>query len=469
LFVQQYGLSEGGGLSEHPSREELWAVCQGGLSPKRNRAVLLHLLAPCRRCLAEVLSAPSPISGLALRIPELTPARVAAYDDAVDRAISEAVRHEIHLQKQEAQARKALAVLKEGGLKAIQSLPRRLGGLARMKAFLARSWQLRHEDPAAMVDLAWFAAQISKTLNPRRYGAVRVYDFQTQAFAELGNAYRVADRLHEAGEALGRARQLFELGTREEILEIRLLELEASLAADRRQFGRAVTDLLKVLKYYRRTRDLHLAGRTLVKMGLYAGYAGDFEKGAELLEKGLAQVDSEREPELACAAAHNLILFLVDDGQFLEAKKLRLVHSVHLVNPQGRINEIKFRALEGRIDLGLGKYARAEAIFREVIGGFDEVGLPIVAGIERLDLTATLLAQGKAGEAKELALTTAGIFTSLEIQREAFQAVILLRNAFEMQNATREMVEEVASFLRRIELDPALRFEGRAWENPDRF
>jgi tetratricopeptide (TPR) repeat protein len=456
-------------LSEHPSREELWAVCQGGLSPKRDREVLLHLLAPCRYCLAETLNAPSPISGLALTVPELTPARISAYDAAMDRAIGEALRHERRLRRQEAQARKALAVLKEGGLKAIQRLPRRLGGLARMKAFLTRSWQLRHDDPTAMVELAWFAAQISRTLDPRQYGAVRVYDFQAQAYAELGNAYRVTDRLYEAGETLGRARQLFELGTREEILETRLLELEASVAADRRQFGRAATELLKVLKYYLRIRDFHLAGRTLIKMGLYSGYAGDFEKGIELLKKGLSQVDPERDPELACAAAHNLIVFLVDSGQFPEAKKLRLVHSAYLMNPQGRINEIKFRALEGRIDLGLGKYARAETIFREVIGGFDEVGLPIVAGIERLDLTATLLAQGKANDASAEALATIEIFTRLEIQREAFQAVILLRNAFQMQKATREMVEEVASFLRRIELDPALRFEGRAWENPDQF
>jgi hypothetical protein len=45
--------------------------------------------------------------------------------------------------------------------------------------------------------------------------------------------------------------------------------------------------------------------------------------------------------------------------------------------------------------------------------------------------------------------------------------VILLRNSFEMQTATREMVEEVAGFLRRIEIDPAVRFEGSSWERPD--
>lgn len=455
-------------MSDHPSREELWAVCQGGLSPERSREVLEHLLVPCPSCLAEAVSAPSPVSGLALKRPDLTPEQDAAYDAAIERAMSTALRHARNLARQEKKARKVLASLEQDGLRALNRLPSQLGPLARMRAFLKRSWQLRHDDPQAMVHLAWLAVENSWRLEPREYGLAVVSDFQAEACAELGNAYRVSDRLHEAGVELARARTCFERGTRAEALEIRLLELEASLAADRRQFGRARTDLLKVLAYYRRNRDSHLAGRTLILMGLYAGYAVEFEEGIELLEKGLAQVDSERDPGLAYAAAHNLILFLIDSGRFPEAKRLRLVHSRHLMHAGGRINEIKFRAMEARIDLGLGKFARAESIFRETVKGFEEVGLPIMAGIESLDLSAALLAQGKAKEAKAVALAAVETFTRLEIQREAFQAVILLRNAFEVQKATQEMVEEVARFLQRIEIDPALRFEGRSWEGPER-
>lgn len=455
-------------MSDHPSREELWAVCQGDGSPERSREVFLHLLVPCPRCLAEIASAPSPVSGLALTLPELTPAEEAAYDAAIERAMGAALRHARNLARQEEQARKALALLERDGIQeGVQRFPRRLGHLARMRAFLARGWQLRHDDPQAMIHLAWLAAENARRIDPGQYGAARVSDFQAEAFAELGNAYRVADRLHEAGVELARAREHFERGTRPEDLEIRLLELEASLAADRRQFGRARTDLLKVLAYYRRQRDAHLMGRTLVLMGLYTGYAGELAEGIELLERGLAQVDSARDPGLACAAAHNLILFLVDSGRFPEAKKLRLVHSRHLTQAGGRVNEVKFRALEGRIDSGLGNHRRAEGIFREVRDGFEEVGLFYMAGIASLDVAATLLAQGKAKEAKAVALAAVETFTRLEIQREAFQAVILLRNAFEVERATREMVEEVARFLQRAEIDPALRFAGRAWERPD--
>jgi tetratricopeptide (TPR) repeat protein len=405
--------------------------------------------------------------GVKLKFRELTPAQEAVYEAPFQRVEATVVLQARHLQREEAQARRVLAVLETGSLEAVCRIPRKIGHLARMKGLLKRSWQLRHDDPRSMVEFAILAAQVSKLLEPRQYGAERVADFQAQAYAELGNACRASDRLHEAGLYLANARRLFENGTREEILEIRLLELEASLAADMRQFGRASAYLLKVLEYHRQQGDAHFAGRTLVLMGLYAGYAFDFDKGVDLLEKGLTLVNAQRDPGLACAAAHNLILSLVDSGRFGEAKKLRLVHARHLTTPGGQVNDIKFRALEGRIDSGLGNHQRAEGIFREVAEGFTSLGLFIQAGIASLDLSASLLAQGKTAQGAAVALEAAKTFLSLEIQREAFAAVILLRNSFEMETVTREMVEEVAGFLRRIEIDPALRFEGRSWERPD--
>jgi tetratricopeptide (TPR) repeat protein len=399
---------------------------------------------------------------------KITAAEDAACDAAIGRAFKTVLKQERDRKARRAQVTRVLRVLEDGGVEAAQNLPQRISDLARMEAFLAHAWKLRHEDPRSMVHLAWYAAQVSLRLDPRCHGPAQVSDLQAHAHAELGNAYRVSDRLHEACDYLGRARAFFEHGTGDELLEIRLLELEASLAADCRQFGRASKMLLKVLEFYYRRRAFHLAGRTVIKMGLYAGYAGDFDQGIRLLEKGLALVDDGPDPKLACAAAHNLILFLIDSGRFREAKKLRIVHSRHLADAGGRVNEVKFRALEGRIDSGLGKYERAVAIFHEVRCGYEEVGRPYDAGITDLDLAATLLLQGKSTEATQVALEAAGIFKSLHIQREAFQAVILLRNAFEEQAATLEMVEEVAGFLRRIEIDPALRFEGQAWEGPGR-
>lgn len=452
-------------MNEHPSRDELAALRTGGLVPEREREVLCHLLTPCEQCLAVV---PPPLGvylGSERVRREPTGEKEGAYIEAFQRAARTALDEEHHLRRARAQADKILKILKGGdGLKAVEKIPQSTSVMARMTAFLDHSWQLRHEDPQQMVEFAWLAKVAAESLDTRRYGVKQILDFQARAYAELGNAYRVANRPLEAGEPLSRARELFERGTQDRVLEIRLLELEASLAADCRQFGRASEKLLKVLKFYSGHGESHLAGRTLISMGLYAGYACEYEKAVHLLEKGLVLIDEDREPNLACAAAHNLILFLVDSDQFPEAKKRRLVYSRQLLNVGGRINEIKFRSLEGRIDAGLGRYKRAEATFREVKAGFEEAGLPIIAGIEALDLAAVLLRQGKTAEATAVGLEAADTFIKHRIPREALQAVILLRDSFREHTATVEKVEEVARFLRRLEMDPALRFEGRAWE-----
>jgi tetratricopeptide (TPR) repeat protein len=393
-----------------------------------------------------------------------------AEEDAVcDAAIGRAFKTALKLERdRKSQVRRALRVLEDGGVEAAMNLPQKMSDLSRMEAFLVRSWNLRHENPQAMVHHAWFAAQLSLKLDPRRYGPARVSDLQAWAHAELGNAYRVADSLHEAGDFLGRARAFFERGTGDLSLEARLLELDASLAADRRQFGRASATLLKVFRSHMRRGDLHLAGRVLVKMGLYTGYEGNPEQAIRLLEKGLALIEADRDPSLEYAARHNQITFLIDCGRIREAeKKLFLIRPL-CQHAGGRLNLLRFRWEEGRISAGLQRFSHAESTFRALRPEFEEVDRPFDSALVSLHLTAVLLLQGKSAEAKRVALEAVDIFKSLQIQREAFQAVILLRNAFEEQAATLEMVEEVAGFLRRIEIDPALRFEGQAWEGPGR-
>jgi hypothetical protein len=450
-------------LSKHPSREELAALARGELAPERTTPVLVHLVSPCVRCLAK---APPPLGVLLGSEPpraEPTPAESAAYDAAMDRAVRRVLAVERHLQSQREQAARVAPLLATGGFHAMEKLPRRMGTLAKMDALLTRSWELRHESPTLMVQFATAAVWCAGRLNPRRYGVQRVADFQCRARAELGNAYRVADDLPRAAGELNRARQFYELGNRDRFLETRLIELEASLAADRRQFAVASNNLLKVQKFHIRNGDLHLVGRTLIKRGLYTGYAGDPEKALRLLKQGLALVDEARDPSLVYSALHNQLMFLIDLGRFYDAKKFRLENSRELANPRGHVNSILLRWQEGRIDAGFKKAARAEAIFREVKQEFEEVGRGYDGALVSLDLAATLLAQMKAEEAQELVQEAAKVFTLLQIEREALAAVIMLRHAFEVKQATVALVEEVAAFVRRAENDPNAVFNPQRW------
>src|SRR4029078_12144117 len=122
--------------------------------------------------------------------PELTPEEDAAYDTAIERAIRAARRLARHVQGQRTEARKLERILAQGGLEAVEKLPRKTGDLALFEALLARSWSLRHENPRLMAQFAWLAVKAAEQLDAVRYGTERVCDFQCRAHDELGTASR---------------------------------------------------------------------------------------------------------------------------------------------------------------------------------------------------------------------------------------------------------------------------------------
>jgi hypothetical protein len=84
------------------------------------------------------------------------------------------------------------------------------------------------------------------------------------------------------------------------------------------------------------------------------------------------------------------------------------------------------------------RLARAERGLQEVSKGFSSCNRAYDSALASLDLSAVLLAQHK--------------------------AVLALKTACEVQVATRELAEKVASYVRRLENDPNARFEGEGWE-----
>jgi len=280
----------------------------------------------------------------------------------------------------------------------------------------------------------------------------------------LGNAYRVAQNLDSAEATLVRARELFDLGTRDLSVEARLLDAEASLDAARRRFKMATARLRKLYRCHRLLGDKHLAGRTLVKLGAYTTYAGHPEKALAILRRSLELIDTARDPTLAFTVWHNQVSILCDCGRFREAEvrlfRLRPVQPHH----GGRINRLKLRWLEGRIDAGLERLERAETTLTEVRDGMTAVSRAYDAALASLDLAAVLMGRRKTREARDVVLAAYEVFVGLRIDREAFASLLMLKQAFELHLATRTMVEEVAAFLRKLETDPALRFEARSWE-----
>lgn len=447
-------------MSEHVSGEDLAALAEGRLSPERLCAVILHLMSPCESCLAAV---PGPFGTFLpeeTEEAELTPEKSAAYDAAMDRAFAVALEHDRKL-RHRLQVDKALAILDAKGLEALEKPRKGISTLARFDALLERSWSLRHEDHQRMIDLARAAVRVARMFDAQSYGVKQVMDLRCRALAELGNACRVAGQLDEAFDCFDRATRLHNDGTGDSALRIRLLDLQASLAADRRQLGLACLILGYVHNHHRSHGDDHLAGRALISQGLYTGYAGEPGKAIDLLQEGLRLVDEDREPSLVLSAVHNQLWFLVEAGHFDKARKHLFLNRKLLGKVGGQINEIKLAWLEARIHQGREDFEKAEQGLRKVREAFQDLEQGYDAAIASLDLAMVLLSQKRTGEARPILQEAVQVFNNLRIGREAMAAVLLLCQAAEMEQETAgllDVVSQVAAFLRRAEHDPNARF-----------
>lgn len=443
-------------MDDHLSLDELSALARGELQGERTRTVVRHIFRGCRVCLSMLLPA---LGGHPLEeTVELTPEQDAAYDAALDRAFAAARRQGRERRRERERVRKIVQRLETEGAEALQRLPHRDLGPLLIEALLERSWALRYDEPAQMVELARYSVLAASQLNIQVNGPERVADWQCRAWAELGNAYRVTENLSQAEEAFHHALERYLRGTNDQLLLARVLDLQASLYRAQRKFSLARNALSLVYGIYRRHGQRHLAGRTLISLGIFTGHAQEPEKALKLIRHGVKLVDEKKDPELVLTAGHDQLWLLIACERFEEARKILFLNRWRYQG-NGRITDLKLRWLEGRIDAGLEKLSRAEETFREVRAGFEEVSLGYQAAIASLDLAEVLLRQDKVEEARQVALQAAEVFMALEIHREAMAAVLFLRDCFERRRATVAIVKAAIAFLRRAEHDPDARFE----------
>jgi tetratricopeptide (TPR) repeat protein len=351
----------------------------------------------------------------------------------------------------------ALLALGEGALAIAEKGDIPLEGLGVYRALLDRSWAVRHDNPLEMTKLAKTAVDVAKRLEVAIYGEPQVADYEARAWGELGNAHRVADELWEAERAFGSAFRILEKGTGDPLVRARLHDLHASLWAAQRRFNFALQALDVVHSLYLKAGQPHLAGRALIKKAVYTHRNGRSMEAIKINEAGLAQINEQDEPGLSAWALHNQVLFLEACGQHREARKLLFENRSHLVGT-GRVNELKLRWAEGRIDMGLKNFQAAGNAFLEVKNGFLETQQGFAGALVSMELALTWMHQGKTTEARTVVMEAAGVFSALEIHREVLGAVQLLNDAFQIDKASLALVERVVSFIREWEINPDARF-----------
>jgi tetratricopeptide (TPR) repeat protein len=488
-------------MSDHPTAAELDGLVRGELTREQARSVVRHLLRGCESCVAMIApyasvlldgsahsrplrpSARSARSAQSSRSNQADSVRASAeparseqavrragrgdpapdreaaqpdltlldnaYDRAIDRAFAAVMRHGENAARFSARVREVLAQLTAEGLESLRELPAELRGFAGYEALLERSWAMRREDPKQMVKLAELAALAAAGLVEEGFSAGQVHDFQARAVIELANAYRVMDRRQEAQASLDAARAHFRQGSQDRLLSARLFEVEASIYGDRGELEPACASLDAALRIYRRYGDPHLAGRSLIKKGLYVTHAGRLGEAIDLLTEGLEMIDASQDGPLVLAAVHNTAFCLMQSGRFREARSLLWRNLVLYEHNAGRQDRLKLRWLQAQIYAGLSDLARAERAFGEVRQGLRAAGKSLSEALVIVELAGVRLRQGRDEAARALALEAADLFLGLDLTREASAAAKLLKTSLERSAVqTPELVGKVMQLLR---------------------
>jgi tetratricopeptide (TPR) repeat protein len=444
-------------VDHHPTLAELEGLVLGDISVEEAHAVIWHLFRGCGACgvqLAPYLPVLLGKLGRESRSTTIPPAQLEVYDAPLERAFAAVGVRMPPPKTAEEKKQEALKLLCAGGLEGLPDVPSDLLGLPLYEALLERSWALRHDDPDQMVQLARSAVFLADRLSEDELGVQKTVDLRCRAWVELANAYRVADELDQAEDALGWATECLMLGNQDDLLMARFFDVLGSFYAARRRFDLVSTALDLVAFLYSRHGDEHLAGRALISKGIYVGYEGELQEALRLLQQGLALVNEDRDSGVVASALQAQARFLADSGSYKEARVALWSLRQRKLRMEGRISALKLQWLEGQINAGLEKFDRAERDLKQVKQGFEEAGLGYKAALAGLELGAVWLRQGRLAEAERMVSECAAVFISLQIRRELRVSILVIRQAVETRHLNLTVLQHVIDLLHKAERDP---------------
>ena len=410
-------------MERHFTSEDFRAFGSGKLPREKVRAAVAHLLHGCGDCQSR--------SAALWRSQEAVPED--AYDAAFER-VAAALRG------------------KRDGISA--GAEDKENDMEKVEALIAQAWSLRYESPAEMLRIARLARLGANGLSPEVLGVngpAQLADVQCRAWAIYGNACRVADDLGEAQRALDQAAGLQDQGTGDPLIRAQLYELQASLEAARGNYDRALTALDAAYAIYQELGDAHMAGRTLISMGLHAGNAGRTRDALRLTRQGLEKVDEARDPELVLSALHNQLWFFLESGRPREARTLLRLHRDRLAT--GEAQRLDLLWLDGRIKAGLRDAEGALEDLEAAEQGFAATGRQSKAASVKLDQAAVHLLLGDSARALELVCAAEEELIRADVSKNILMALSFLRQNLAQRGVKAQYVLRLANVVRRNQRD----------------
>lgn len=439
----------------HPNDRTLERLLEA-LVGRDERAVLRHLVDcdGCRERVRLLLAEEEPGA-------RVLPWPAQGYREILERVVERANAAGVPLSREQAEAPILLAELL---LVAAEERERRAAEDPRYRSWtlaellLDRSREVSFEDPGRGAGLARLGLAVVGALDPAAVDPALIEDLRARGLAFLANAQRMSSDLEAAEGTMRAAERSLARGTGDPVERARLLDLQASLAKDLRQFRRAARLLDRAIAHYRDAAEAHRAGRARIKQaGVYRAW-GYPKRAIRVLREAVDSLTPEREPRLLLCARHNLAEYLTVLGRTLEARAVfGQAQPLYARFPDAWTQRRRLW-LEGKILRGLGQLEAAEARLAEARRGFLEQEIEYDAALVSLDLAAVYAQQGRAGEQRRLAEEMRPLLTARDVHREAQAALSCFRRAAETESASPRLVEGLLEFLAQARHDPGLRF-----------
>jgi tetratricopeptide (TPR) repeat protein len=430
------------------TESELAALARGELPPgSRGLEIAIHLRGDCATCKERWGDRLAPLLDPAWAgddPPRRDFAIESRFDFSFRQAVQQLKKRLPAIQTALNQARQEIAgtaSLHEG------KLPRSTTILqwARAQEWLEKARLCRRHSPEEYAVLSALAAAYALRLRPEDHPRGEVADLQALALAEAANSHRRARRFAEAEVMLSEASAKVREGTLAHPVALEVVRLSASFLIDQRDFDQAVILLRRTFAGYEALGLRHEAGEQAIALGFLYQYKGDHLLSVETYRLALERIDGARDPELSVAVVHNILRAYLELEQWPAAQRL-LPRAAALHQKFGTpLDGLKFDALRARLLAGRGSVLEAGRAYEDVIAEFERQGQYAESAVVRLELAGLYLSRRRFDRAQVVLEDVREVFESIGIHREAFAALVLLKQAVAGECATLEMVQKVVA------------------------
>lgn len=437
-------------MDEHPdlTESELAALSRGKLPPgPRGLWIAIHLRAECSICRERWGNRLAPVLNPAWagdEAPTSSDYMNTRFDFAVRSALKKVQKRQPEIVAALAQAAREVegtATLHDGWL------PRSTPVLqwARAQAWLAKARSSRREAPEEYQVLASLAGAYALRLAAADHPSGDVADLQALALAEVANSHRRAKRFPQAEALFVQATEKAREGSQLQPVALAIASQYASLLMDQRELNAAVNLLRRTFRAYETLGLRHEAGEQAMLLGCALFSKSRSELALEAFLQALERLDGARDPQLAVALITNVLLAYLDLEQWQAAQRL-FPQATEMHRRFGTaLDRLKLNWMGAKLLTGEGRLVEAGRAYEDVIAEFERQGQYAESAVVRLELAGLYLTRRRFDRAQVVLEDVREVFESIGIHREAFAALVLLKQAVAGECATLEMVQKVVA------------------------